>query len=581
MPVSTRPLAPAGLPPKAQDARPNDGFRQLSAPRDVLSMQPHSVSNSMEVLDPQGQSARVSLRNVAPGTGVWYVLSFRGAGQLGRGLSGSDLHLEVEDKGWSVKLDPTFPQGVVLESSAERVECPLWGSEHGTLAKAHLARSAYGPLCRDKLRLRGAKDGHRSPREWLAEFVRDRVPGGERLTNLVKDLFIKDSFLEEANREALPDADSVPPIGAPLAPLIRPLAQHEGYTPPGLGLEPLNPDARGRLFSGRWYALREQPGAFISVLQPGDVADEVVEAQAGRVNPLDAVEKETLAYLVAFDLERYDLNYGLGTEHPRVGWSMRAPQEVTNEHIPGPDGFGTLSPFQRTGRINPSRARDVVATFIGGFKLRHGAFHWGELSRVNGGSHYGFVEEGVMLSSLKPNLATAVVWNNGQVELKTWKHEDTERLAEVRYARQNGVPIVERSVDDGRIHPGAHVSSWSLGNWSGSSDKTYRTLRAGLCLQEGGESRFLIYAYFSGATASAMARVFQAYHCEYAMMLDMNALEHTYMALYTSAGGTPEIHHLKSAMGDLDRRGPGGTPLPRFLASADNRDFFYLTRKKH
>ena len=33
-----------------------------------------------------------------------------------------------------------------------------------------------------------------------------------------------------------------------------------------------------------------------------------------------------------------------------------------------------------------------------------------------------------------------------------------------------------------------------------------------------------------------MARVFQAYGCRYAMLLDMNALEHTYLATYHMAG---------------------------------------------
>ena len=35
-----------------------------------------------------------------------------------------------------------------------------------------------------------------------------------------------------------------------------------------------------------------------------------------------------------------------------------------------------------------------------------------------------------------------------------------------------------------------------------------------------------------------MARIFQAYRCDYAMLLDMNALEHTYLAMYRKVGIT-------------------------------------------
>src|SRR2546429_6004998 len=38
----------------------------------------------------------------------------------------------------------------------------------------------------------------------------------------------------------------------------------------------------------------------------------------------------SLVYLVAFELERFDLRYELGTEHPRLGWSPRS-EEHTSE----------------------------------------------------------------------------------------------------------------------------------------------------------------------------------------------------------------------------------------------------------
>jgi hypothetical protein len=89
----------------------------------------------------------------------------------------------------------------------------------------------------------------------------------------------------------------------------------------------------------------------------------------------------------------------------------------------------------------------------------------------------------------------------------------------------------------------------------------------------------LIFGYFSTATPSAMARVFQAYGCRYAMHLDMNALEHTYFALYSLKDGKIAVQHLIEGMAEVDRKG-GDELAPRFLSFPDDRDFFYLTRKQ-
>ena len=100
-------------------------------------------------------------------------------------------------------------------------------------------------------------------------------------------------------------------------------------------------------------------------------------------------------------------------------------------------------------------------------------------------------------------------------------------------------------------------------------------------MQESANRRFLIYGYFSGATPSAMARVFQAYGCRFAMHLDMNALEHTYLALYRRRDEHVEVEHLIDDMSQLDVKAKGGAGLvPRFLAVPDDRDFFFLTRKE-
>lgn len=182
-----------------------------------------------------------------------------------------------------------------------------------------------------------------------------------------------------------------------------------------------------------------------------------------------------------------------------------------------------------------------------------------------------------MFSKLQPGLATIFVLDDGSVHMGTWNAQDDQNLATVKYARQNGVPLVEFDEQSQSTVPGRFVNNWGAGNWSGSEDRKLRTIRSGVALQWNGRKRFLIYAVFSDATPSAMARVFQAYQCRYGMLLDMNALEHTYLALYRRMGTQLLVEHLITGMSQVEMSSPSG-PVPRFLAYPDNRDFFYVMR---
>jgi hypothetical protein len=247
--------------------------------------------------------------------------------------------------------------------------------------------------------------------------------------------------------------------------------------------------------------------------------------------------------------------------------------------LPGPDGIETIAPLVNTGMVNPGNAEKITATFIGGFKRYHGAFRQGDLAFKNSGTHYGFIENGVVMSKLEPGLATCIIFDDHTVELKTWTEQDNANLGKIRHARQNGLPLIEYDPATGNSFPGAFVPRHGPGNWSGSVEGRYRTLRSGFGLQEQDGNRFLLYGYFSTATPSAMARVFQAYHCKYALPLDMNALEHTYLAVYQKQAAHFLVQHLIIGMAVLDRTSKDGQVAPRFVGYADNRDFFYLLRK--
>jgi len=306
----------------------------------------------------------------------------------------------------------------------------------------------------------------------------------------------------------------------------------------------------------------------------------ILQRHAKLVNNLDGLEASALSYLIAFDLDQFDLGFALGTDHPRVGWSDRVPEQSRDPKLAGPDGIASIIPLISTGVINPENARRTVATFTAGFKRTHGAFKYGELALKNHGSHYGFMENGIVFSKLQPGLSTLLVLDDDSIQMKTWSEADSQLLPRIKHARQNGVPLVEFDEASQSTVPGRLVARWGPGNWSGSEDARLRTLRSGAGLQKSGGKRFLIYAVFSDATPSAMARVFQAYRCDYAMLLDINALEHTYCAIYRKSGSRVSIDHLIKGMSQVDKATPSGELLPRFLAYPDNRDFFYLMRRK-
>ena len=189
-----------------------------------------------------------------------------------------------------------------------------------------------------------------------------------------------------------------------------------------------------------------------------------------------------MAFLIAFDLDRFDLGYALGTDHPKVGWSEHMLATMRDPALPGPDGIGSIAPLISTGLISPENVPKTVATFTAGFKREHGAFKYGDLALKNHGTHYGFIEEAVVFSKLQPGLSTIFVLDDGSVAMKTWTEADNALLARTKFARQNGVPLIEAGT------PGALVNRWGPGNWFVSEEMKLRTMRSGAALEKSLES---------------------------------------------------------------------------------------------
>ena len=529
----------------------------------IVQLQPYRRIERVQRPDGGDAATTLELVNLNPSVNAWFLLSM----QDPKGRR-SSFHLENADPAaQAVSLRP----GAVLELSrgGVRIACSLDTAPGAELDRARRSELPYAPLCGGRLYLRNAVRGSRTSLEATAQFLRDHVWRGEEIVGFVRREFFRDAFLERSVAPGEPAetmAQGAPPAAGTRA------STGAAILPGNLGLE-LEGDGQA-IVPGRWHAVRDAAAVFVSAIRPVDVLD----ARAGDWRP-DPVEADALAYLVAFDLSRFDVGFALGNEHPRLGWSPRVVESMRRPGSPGPDGIDSASPLVRVGMVSPAVAARTVATFTGGFKREHGAFRHGALATRNDGSHYGFIEHGVVFSRLVPGLSTLYVLDDGTVDIKTWRDGDASLQPRIVHARQNGVPLVEWNAERGRAVPGALVGQWGAGNWSGSADERLRSLRAGACIVDTGSTRYLVYGYFSAAVPATMARIFQAYGCRAAMHLDMNALEHTYLAIYAREGNRMTISHLVRGMSEVDRQSAAG-PVPRFIGFPDDRDFFYLLRRQ-
>lgn len=525
------------------------------APKTILELQQFRQTSSINT-----RNGVVTLINLNPAINVWYVLK----------TGEQAWHLENPDPGGTrFALDEKFPSGLILSEGKNRASCSLF--DPNVLERARTSQLTYAPLCEGRIYLRNPAKGHRTALETAAEFLRNEVWGGEKVIAAFHHL-MADRYRATGEIEPGTVPKEAPGRGdVPRAALVDPQYTDRKVAAWNLGIA-LDPDQNDNLVPGTWYNALGNPGVYVSVLQPNFITPSILQSYRGTVSNLDGVEASSLCYLIAFETDRFDLNFAMGTEHPEVNWSARAPAAMRDAKLPGPDGIGSVAPLISTGLIRPDIGRKTVAAFTGGFKRTHGAFRYGDLSLKNHASHYGFIENGVVFSKLQPGLATLFVLDDGKIEMKTWTEADNALLSRIRHARQNGVPLIEAGA------PGALVARWGPGNWSGSEDEKLRTIRAGIAVAENHGKQFLIYAVFSDATPSAMARVFQAYQARYAMLLDMNALEHTYLAVYRRSGSELAVDHLIKGMNQLDKSASDDN-VPRFLGFSDNRDFFYVTRR--
>lgn len=543
---------------------PPEQLAQYEAParKTILELQPFRRTQTEEYQS--GQTA--TLISLNPNVNASFLLQ----------IDGQSYHIDNPDPARQFIRLAEEPAGA-LEITAGQVKlrCELLEGTPGALQSARDSGLPFAPLCGQRLYLRNRVAGSRTNLERVTDFLRDNVWQGEEIVRLVRDTFYKD-------RAAIPgklleDDGAHGSERGPRPAAINPAYVKSAIAPIGFGVALADPD-RDRLSPGAWYPVAALPGVFAGAVQPRSIDADVLNSSGA--NRLDSIEGRAVDYFIAFDLGRYGLGFALGTDHPRLDWSPRPRPAARIPGLPGPDGVADAAPLVRSGMVSPDHVRRTISAFTGGFKRQHGAFKYGDYATTDTGKHYGFIERGVIYSKLKTELSTIYVLDNGTVGMKKWTSEDDALLPRIMYARQNGVPLVEIDPETGDTVPGDRVTLWGPGNWSGSAKAELRTLRAGACMQEYEGRQYLIYGYFSTATPSAMARTFQAFRCSHAMLLDMNALEHTYLAVYPRTDGRLNVGHLISGMSQLDKTARDGTVIPRFLGYPDNRDLFFVYERE-
>lgn len=512
-----------------------------SFPPALLALQPLSSSSSAITSD----GASVELVELNRTVGRWLLLRVPGSdgtpiwahldlGQEGasRARLEADGNLHIDSgKGKSAVCKLDTPQARALFSKTYPVP--------------------FTPLCDGALFVRSKPArGYKSNLESVTDWLREQGPLGEKIITWRKDIF------PPKGDAALAALAAEPVATAPWGPQRAQLPNApSAISTANLGLK----TGSTSIAPGTWAAVQGAPGVWASISSPAMAAP--IFSKQGHSS------SDSLAYFMAIETHMHDPRYSVGVDHPSVGWSTRAPGHQSSS---GPDGLSSVDPLDRVGIVPPWAMKDITAVIAGGFKREHSAFKDGPLSRRNNGTHYGFVEAGVVLSKLQPGLVTFMQRSGEQPRIKVWGPEDEALGAErLIFARQNGLPLVTDS------NPGKDLAIAPGGNWSGNATGAPETVRSALCVAQSGSRSFLIYGVFSRAVPRDMAQLMMAYNCKNAMQLDMNAPALTYAAV--AAKDEKGHTHYMSLMGAMDDKSIGGTA--RFTNLPDSRDFIYFVRR--
>ena len=502
----------------------------------------------------------IKLTNLNSYINKWFIL------EIIKKQDSSFFHLENTNKETTIEL---YAQGFKLKPDAKSKisqQCKLWENKKFDITKVDLKsfKKTFYPLCNNNLFIRLNKPSKTklSMIEKTTSLLR-KTEIGEDIINIFKPIMV--DMEAEADKGVLTAQTNVKHVIVRAhTPAKIAMKDMDGYDVISenhqLGIEIRDKNATNIKF-GKWYETKKHAGIFVSLFKPDLIDPVLFKTYKNKVRKLTADEKDKLVYTVAYDLDKFSINYALGTKHPNIN---------THEKTYTSSEAAQRRNIVPIGSIPPYELQDAVGVFVGGFKSSHGRFKRGALK----GKTYGYIENGVELESMSPGLATVYVSNEtGNIDILTWPHSREKQKAlkkKILAARQNGSMLMENSI------PGPYVNSWTHGNWSGDANGLGRSLRSGICIQNQNKKKFLLFMAFYSATPSSMARTMQAYSCKDAMHLDMNAHMYLHNAIFSyNAKNGYDVQYLNTEM-----LYPKTLKQHRFIMDNNERDFFYIKSRK-
>ena len=558
-------------------------------PEDVHSIIDLQVFRTSEhAVSPNG--TELELINLNPNVGAWYVLRIK----LPNGAGFYEFHLEVPTINGTMKRHALNLNAAGVDINGVG-RCSLWDTGNDP-AQAKIAGElvpksvAFGPLCGSNLYVRqaaavksdgilaSASDKLRGTRfSWISDLAKS-APGMADKPEHVD----ADGAAVDRSRLGQNSAD------APEAARVNPDRVKNQIPVKGTMLDVKLAGGKREVVPGEWYPTEANPGVSVSVIQPDMIDSSIMSSYSDRVKIDDKATTRSLGYLTSFDLDQVSLGYVVGANQPNQTWA-NPPAKINSDEeaykkeradrnkLGGPDGVGNARPLHMNGLVPPYDVKNTISSFNAGYQRYDMVMVSGALAERNQSSHWGFVQNGVVLSKLQPGLATTVVYTDGTVDMLTWPEDDSKLRARVKDARQNSMALIE-GYDQSKHQsiPGIAVAGAHIGdaNWAATTPR----LRSGVCLQESGGHRHLIFAYLPSAEPSTLARVFQAYDCKYAMQLDINLERVAHLPYYKhdANGGFKGTEFLNKAG---ENAVTGGKM--EFVELNDARDFFYVMPKRN
>ncbi len=340
-------------------------------------------------------------------------------------------HFENADaEAWRVSLSTGSAPALLIDGHGRAPQaCAPWAGDTPELATAAASGLPYAPVCGGRLylrnRVRARKHQPRGGVGFPAQQRGVRRPAGEPdQGHVLRGRLPRDSAdFGDAEDDS---GDAVAALGT--ANLARTPADAHRDGPAGRRAR------RAACEAGTWYEVEDRDGVFASVMQPGLIADEILDARSG-ANGLDGIERNADVYLVAFDLTR--VRDRLRDRHRSPGARLVvAPVAAAagDYNLPGPDGFDRPDPLVLNGMLRPTLLPDrVVATFTGGFKRDHGAFRFGDYADLQPRPPLRLPDQRRAPSrALAPTSPPSTCTIDGEVGMKTWEEADDAMIARPR-----------------------------------------------------------------------------------------------------------------------------------------------------